>query len=151
MSSISRSGFSYRSLHRSKPLRSLVLDIKTNYANARSLGTCSRNEYIHQFPCLTAIATVSSDCIRPACRGFPFEDSFRYEDHYSSIINAKKEDKSYRYFRDINRNAKEFPLAHSGETENRVNAWCTNDYVGLSLIRIYSQPSCTFKLTYISC
>ena len=128
MRCINCSSFTYRSLHRSGPSRASLLDIKRTYANTRSLGICPRNEHIL---CLTLIASLSSDCSRPAYQECPIEDSFRYEDRYKSIINAKKEDKSYRYFRNINRIAKEFPLGHSGKTDDRVNAWCTNDYVGL--------------------
>ena len=130
-------GSSYRSLHRSKPLRSLKLNGKAKFANTRSLGKCSR--YDHTL-CLTAIASLSLDHSHPTYQEFPIEDVYRYEDRYSSIINAKKQDKSYRYFRNINRIAKEFPLAHSGESDERFNTWCTNDYVGPSDLHVQSTP-----------
>lgn len=55
--------------------------------------------------------------------------AFAYEQFYRSVIQRKKEDKSYRYFRNVNRIAKEFPLAHADQGDKRINVWCTNDYV----------------------
>ncbi|KAF9879506.1 hypothetical protein CkaCkLH20_03049 [Colletotrichum karsti] len=56
---------------------------------------------------------------------------FPYEDRYAEVIKTKKEDKSYRYFRNVNRLAHEFPLAHSTEEGKKINVWCTNDYLGM--------------------
>ncbi|KAI1880475.1 hypothetical protein JX265_002096 [Neoarthrinium moseri] len=55
---------------------------------------------------------------------------FPYEAQYSSVIESKKRDQSYRYFRNVNRLAREFPLAHSAEGKS-INVWCTNDYLGM--------------------
>lgn len=57
---------------------------------------------------------------------------FGYEAHYASKLEQMKREKSYRYFRNVNRLAKQFPLAHSPEGKT-VSVWCTNDYVSLSL------------------
>lgn len=54
---------------------------------------------------------------------------FGYEKFYESVLQRKKDDQSYRYFRNINRIAKEFPAAHSAEEGKKVKVWCSNDYV----------------------
>ena len=54
---------------------------------------------------------------------------FQYDTFYDTLINRKKADKSYRYFRNVNRLAKEFPIAHSADQKKKVNVWCSNDYV----------------------
>jgi 5-aminolevulinate synthase len=57
---------------------------------------------------------------------------FRYEEHYESILATKRADKSYRWFRNINRLARELPYAHSADKQKKVDVWCTNDYVRAS-------------------
>ena len=47
------------------------------------------------------------------------------------MINAKKADRSYRIFNNINRLASSFPHAATGSGE-RVTVWCANDYLGMS-------------------
>lgn len=59
-----------------------------------------------------------------------YSSSFPYESTFEKIIERKKIDKSYRYFRNVNRLAQEFPYAHSGE--KKIDVWCTNDYASLS-------------------
>lgn len=63
-------------------------------------------------------------CLHDPGRVFP------YETFYESIIQTKKEDKSYRYFRNIRRLQNEFPFAQCPQTRHKVNVWCSNDYVG---------------------
>lgn len=46
-------------------------------------------------------------------------------------MDKKHKDKSYRYFNNINRLAKEFPRAHGANKEERVTVWCANDYLGM--------------------
>jgi 5-aminolevulinate synthase len=46
-------------------------------------------------------------------------------------LEKKHKDKSYRYFNNINRLAKEFPRAHTASAEERVTVWCSNDYLGM--------------------
>lgn len=55
---------------------------------------------------------------------------FPYEDLYQSLIDKKKVDQSYRYFRTIERLQDQFPYARCTHTGKRVNVWCSNDYVG---------------------
>ncbi len=43
-------------------------------------------------------------------------------------LNRKRADNSYRYFNNINRIAKDFPMAHQDNTNEKVTVWCSNDY-----------------------
>ncbi|KAG6012673.1 5-aminolevulinate synthase, mitochondrial [Claviceps lovelessii] len=56
---------------------------------------------------------------------------FNYEDFYTTELDKKHKDKSYRYFNNINRLAKEFPRAHMSNKDERVTVWCANDYLGM--------------------
>ncbi|KAL3419384.1 5-aminolevulinate mitochondrial precursor [Phlyctema vagabunda] len=56
---------------------------------------------------------------------------FDYESFYSAELDKKHKDKSYRYFNNINRLAKEFPRAHTDSKSERVTVWCSNDYLGM--------------------
>ncbi|CRG88599.1 5-aminolevulinate synthase [Talaromyces islandicus] len=61
----------------------------------------------------------------------PAVSTFDYEAFYKSELDKKHKDKSYRYFNNINRLAKEFPCAHMAEPEEKVAVWCSNDYLGM--------------------
>ncbi|KAF1832794.1 5-aminolevulinate synthase mitochondrial precursor [Decorospora gaudefroyi] len=56
---------------------------------------------------------------------------FDYEAFYHNELDKKHKDKSYRYFNNINRLAKEFPRAHKESKEDKVTVWCSNDYLGM--------------------
>ncbi|KAJ8065596.1 hypothetical protein OCU04_006272 [Sclerotinia nivalis] len=56
---------------------------------------------------------------------------FDYEDFYNAELDKKHKDKSYRYFNNINRLAKEFPRAHMANKNEKVTVWCSNDYLGM--------------------
>ena len=56
---------------------------------------------------------------------------FDYEAFYNAELDKKHKDKSYRYFNNINRLAKEFPQAHMSNKDERVTVWCSNDYLGM--------------------
>src|ERR1700742_1422396 len=56
---------------------------------------------------------------------------FDYEGFYNNELDKKHKDKSYRYFNNINRLAKEFPCAHMAAQDERVTVWCSNDYLGM--------------------
>ncbi|KAK9471048.1 pyridoxal phosphate-dependent transferase [Dipodascopsis tothii] len=60
-----------------------------------------------------------------------YPKKFDYESFYLSELEKKHNDKSYRYFNNINRLAKEFPKAHMSKEEERVTVWCSNDYLGM--------------------
>ncbi|KAA3670408.1 uncharacterized protein DEA37_0001422, partial [Paragonimus westermani] len=59
---------------------------------------------------------------------------FDYSGFYRSEINRKKQDATYRVFKQVLRDAKEFPFADdfSTGTRRRVTIWCSNDYLGMS-------------------
>ncbi|KAH7378484.1 delta-aminolevulinic acid synthase [Phaeosphaeria sp. MPI-PUGE-AT-0046c] len=56
---------------------------------------------------------------------------FDYEGFYHNELDKKHKDKSYRYFNNINRMAKEFPRAHLASKDEKVTVWCSNDYLGM--------------------
>jgi 5-aminolevulinate synthase len=58
-------------------------------------------------------------------------DGFDYGSFYTSELDKKHKDKSYRYFNNINRMAAKFPVAHTARTEVEVDVWCANDYLGM--------------------
>lgn len=57
--------------------------------------------------------------------------NFDYEQFYVSELDKKHQDKSYRYFNNINRLAAKFPVAHTGSVKDEVEVWCANDYLGM--------------------
>jgi 5-aminolevulinate synthase len=61
----------------------------------------------------------------------PTVSKFDYEGFYQNELEKKHKDKSYRYFNNINRLAKEFPRAHMAAAEEKVTVWCSNDYLGM--------------------
>lgn len=61
----------------------------------------------------------------------PKHAKFDYEAFYNAELEKKHKDKSYRYFNNINRLAKEFPTAHMASKDERVTVWCSNDYLGM--------------------
>lgn len=60
------------------------------------------------------------------------ENAFDYQGLFDSELARKKMDKSYRFFNNINRLAKEFPMAHRQMEDDKVTVWCSNDYLALS-------------------
>lgn len=58
-------------------------------------------------------------------------DTFDYLQFYNGELDKKHSDKSYRYFNNINRLAAKFPVAHTGKTNEEVDVWCANDYLGM--------------------
>ncbi|KAB5570062.1 pyridoxal phosphate-dependent transferase [Coniochaeta sp. 2T2.1] len=63
--------------------------------------------------------------------GVQSDPKFNYDGFYNAELEKKHKDKSYRYFNNINRLAKEFPRAHMASKEDRVTVWCANDYLGM--------------------
>ncbi|KAL9131169.1 MAG: hypothetical protein Q9217_000822 [Psora testacea] len=61
----------------------------------------------------------------------PVKSKFSYEAFYNAELDKKHKDKSYRYFNNINRLAREFPQAHMSDKNQRVTVWCSNDYLGM--------------------
>jgi 5-aminolevulinate synthase len=56
---------------------------------------------------------------------------FDYEAFYKGELHKKHQDKSYRYFNNINRLAGKFPVAHTANPKDEVEVWCSNDYLGM--------------------
>jgi 5-aminolevulinate synthase len=77
-----------------------------------------------QQPANTKSAHVSTSGAQPGTK-------FDYEGFYHNELDKKHKDKSYRYFNNINRMAKEFPRAHLASKEEKVTVWCSNDYLGM--------------------
>ena len=57
---------------------------------------------------------------------------FDYEGLIENEVLKKRQDKSYRFFNNINRLAKEYPMAHRQSENDKVTVWCSNDYLALS-------------------
>ncbi|SCU85290.1 LADA_0D06678g1_1 [Lachancea dasiensis] len=60
------------------------------------------------------------------------ESKFDYDGLFEREIQKKRTDKSYRFFNNMNRLAKEFPMAHRQMEHDKVTVWCSNDYLALS-------------------
>ncbi|KAI1074694.1 tetrapyrrole biosynthesis, 5-aminolevulinic acid synthase [Whalleya microplaca] len=83
-----------------------------------------------QFP-PTAPANRKANAPTPADKHAGPNKKFDYDGFYQGELDKKHKDKSYRYFNNINRLAKEFPQAHGANREERVTVWCSNDYLGM--------------------
>ncbi|KAJ3481170.1 hypothetical protein NLI96_g7842 [Meripilus lineatus] len=68
----------------------------------------------------------TSETKKPASLG-----GFDYEQFYTTELEKKHQDASYRYFNNINRLATKFPIAHTGDPKDQVEVWCANDYLGM--------------------
>jgi 5-aminolevulinate synthase len=91
---------------------------------------------------LKATAEVAA-ATKPAAASFPLKIApapaikpkeylgFNYEGFYANELDRKHQDKSYRYFNNINRLAAKFPVAHTGNVKEEVEVWCANDYLGM--------------------
>ncbi|KAF8803843.1 tetrapyrrole biosynthesis, 5-aminolevulinic acid synthase [Phlegmacium glaucopus] len=78
--------------------------------------------------------TVASFAPKPAPAPAPKSKEhvgFNYEGFYVNELDKKHQDKSYRYFNNINRLAAKFPVAHTGNVKEEVQVWCANDYLGM--------------------
>ncbi|KAJ5104985.1 hypothetical protein NUU61_002332 [Penicillium alfredii] len=96
-------------------------------------GAYEKNERVH--PNLATPLRPSPTATNAAVRGprpeAPADGRFNYDAFYNAELEKKHKDKSYRYFNNINRLAKEFPRAHTADAEERVTVWCSNDYLGM--------------------
>ncbi|KAI9738022.1 MAG: mitochondrial 5-aminolevulinate synthase [Claussenomyces sp. TS43310] len=57
---------------------------------------------------------------------------FDYNQLFQNELDKKHANKSYRYFNNVNRLAKDFPHAHLAQKNRKVIVWCSNDYLGMS-------------------
>ncbi|KAF9263605.1 5-aminolevulinate synthase [Marasmius fiardii PR-910] len=67
----------------------------------------------------------------PVTRSASLHNGFQYEQFYATELDKKHQDKSYRYFNNINRLAGKFPVAHTADVQDEVQVWCSNDYLGM--------------------
>ncbi|EFX00656.1 5-aminolevulinate mitochondrial precursor [Grosmannia clavigera kw1407] len=110
----------------------------SNTAQALHRGRTARTARLHSSRPQDARAVdtpIFSDKAPPAAAPstapITTKGGFDYEAFYEAELDKKHKDKSYRYFNNINRLAKEFPRAHMADTEERVTVWCANDYLGM--------------------
>ncbi|OLY79696.1 5-aminolevulinate synthase, mitochondrial [Smittium mucronatum] len=71
-----------------------------------------------------------------------------YEGIFEAKLEKKHQDKSYRYFNNINRLAKEFPKAHTADRFQYVDVWCSNDYLGMSKNPVVINAMTETLMTY---
>lgn len=60
---------------------------------------------------------------------------FKYNSFFMDLIQKKKQDHSYRVFKNVNRLAEQFPYAVDyslSSVPKKVSVWCSNDYLGMS-------------------
>lgn len=90
---------------------------------------------VHSTPRGGAVGSVEFDLPRPTALDAEHvtekDPATDYESVYKEELDRKRKDKSYRYFNNINRLAKEFPRAHSTSEAEKVTVWCANDYLGM--------------------
>ncbi|RDL35437.1 5-aminolevulinate synthase, mitochondrial [Venustampulla echinocandica] len=78
-----------------------------------------------------AAATATATAAANAAHQHRNAAKFDYEAFYHAELEKKHKDKSYRYFNNINRLAKDFPRAHMSNKSDKVTVWCSNDYLGM--------------------
>ncbi|KAJ5099382.1 hypothetical protein N7532_006383 [Penicillium argentinense] len=95
-------------------------------------ATYKKNEQAHPNLAHLRSAPAANAAVRGTRSETPASSSrFDYNAFYNGELEKKHKDKSYRYFNNINRLAKEFPRAHTASAEERVTVWCSNDYLGM--------------------
>ncbi|KAF8204922.1 pyridoxal phosphate-dependent transferase [Pholiota molesta] len=78
-----------------------------------------------------AAATETAKSAPAAAHKTKAHSGFNYETFYVNELEKKHQDKSYRYFNNINRLAAKFPIAHTHTIKEEVEVWCANDYLGM--------------------
>ncbi|KAI9805147.1 MAG: 5-aminolevulinate synthase, mitochondrial [Sarcosagium campestre] len=101
---------------------------RTNEARAVDLGIFGHDKTPYPPPSKPAVQVASSV---EGVKNVATAAKFDYEAFYNAELEKKHRDKSYRYFNNINRLAKEFPRAHMSAKDQRVTVWCSNDYLGM--------------------
>ncbi|KAF9415753.1 mitochondrial 5-aminolevulinate synthase [Podila epigama] len=110
-----------------KPAKSNVLGYATA-VSSNDLKASVQHE-LHK----AAPASGAACPFKPATHDAPTAGhAFDYEAVYEEEIQKKHQDKSYRFFNNINRLAQQFPRAHTAKVEDEVTVWCSNDYLGMS-------------------
>lgn len=120
------------------PIMSHAIQIREHHIDASKQVKKSHYSTIREVDLSKAdplFVAVPNPVKKPAKASATFEgDSntpFNYEKTYENELARKHQDKSYRYFNNINRLANKFPKAHRGSEEEEVTVWCSNDYLGM--------------------
>ncbi|KAI2639678.1 tetrapyrrole biosynthesis, 5-aminolevulinic acid synthase [Hypomontagnella submonticulosa] len=113
----------------SKPGRAKIHTSRSHEARAVDTSMFTTRESV-QFP-PTVPVNRKSNATATAGKHPGSDTKFDYHAFYQGELDKKHKDKSYRYFNNINRLAKEFPQAHGANREERVTVWCSNDYLGM--------------------
>lgn len=100
-----------------------------NYASGTASSSSSSAGAAAASP---AASTDSSTASSTAADLATQESSYNYAQHMDTELNNKRRENSYRQFNNINRLAKEFPMAHRDDPSDKVTVWCSNDYLSLS-------------------
>jgi 5-aminolevulinate synthase len=80
----------------------------------------------------------------------PASKLFDYESFYNNELEKKHQDKSYRYFNNINRLAGKFPVAHTSDVQDEVQVWCSNDYLGMGNNPVVIETmQCVFSSVFV--
>ncbi len=85
-------------------------------------------QWVSRRPCRSAAKrSRSRRCSKGGTRG----PSSTTRPSTGAELDKKHKDKSYRYFNNINRLARQFPRAHMASKDELVTVWCANDYLGM--------------------
>ena len=129
-------------IHTTAPKEAQAVDIPTvrQDRGTKSIPTTEQNDFYEgSNQCTVPFVRKSKAAATSATQqGLPIgvppvpqPPKFDYEAFYKTELDKKHKDKSYRYFNNINRLAKEFPRAHLVAKEEKVTVWCSNDYLGM--------------------
>ncbi|PGH15787.1 5-aminolevulinate synthase, mitochondrial [Helicocarpus griseus UAMH5409] len=110
----------------------------TTATKEASVAREGRREHANVHPTLSKVDAAKPAMVNGSTAAYPgpkpevpASKKFDYEGFYNNELEKKHKDKSYRYFNNINRLAREFPRAHMSAPEERVTVWCANDYLGM--------------------
>ncbi|KAJ7228904.1 pyridoxal phosphate-dependent transferase [Mycena pura] len=104
--------------------------LKTDTAKAAAAAGCPFHKAGAQIPADHPRVPQSAAAPAPAAASTA-RAGFNYEAFYAGELDKKHQDKSYRYFNNINRLAAKFPVAHTNSVKEEVQVWCSNDYLGM--------------------
>lgn len=120
------------------PFRSgVVLETLTNAVN-KAIHTAAIHS-ANNTESLSTRAATDSTKKREVVNG-----SFEYDSFFNEMVQKKKDDHSYRVFRKVNRNAKQFPMAKDysySSNPSDITVWCSNDYLGMSRHKSVTQAA----------
>ncbi|ODV82836.1 hypothetical protein CANARDRAFT_10216 [[Candida] arabinofermentans NRRL YB-2248] len=112
------------------PVLGPALQSKREYSTPSKVVQAQASDNLAKAPASATAAAVTSSA--QILNNFNSnEAAFDYDGSFKDQVSKKREDKSYRYFNNINRLAKEFPKAHLAEEDDKVMVWCSNDYLGM--------------------